>query len=57
MPYWCCKRFSMCTGSVMADTKLGYRTWALAIYLLSTGIKGIFSMKLSRELAITQKSA
>ena len=60
MPYRCrscVKRFSLRTGSVMADTKLGYRTWALAIYLLSTGIKGISSMKLSRELDITQKSA
>ena len=60
MPYRCrgCrKRFSVRTDSVMADTKLGYRTWALAIYLLSTGIKGISSMKLSRELGITQKSA
>ena len=41
----------------MPDTKLGYRTWTLAIYLLSTGITGISSMKLSRELDITQKSA
>ena len=60
MPYRCrrCrKRFSVRTDSVMADTKLGYRTWALAIYLLSTCIKGISSMKLSRELGITQKSA
>ena len=60
MPYRCrsCrKRFSVRTGSVMADTKLGYRTWALAIYLLCTGLKGISSMKLSRELGITQKSA
>ena len=60
MPYRCrgCrKRFSVRTDSVMADTKLGYRTWALAIYLLSTGLKGISSMKLSRKLGITQKSA
>ena len=60
MPYRCrrCrKRFSVRTDSVMADTKLGYRSWALAIYLLSTCIKGISSMKLSRELGITQKSA
>ena len=60
MPYRCrscVKRFSLRTGSVMADTKLGYRTWALVIYLLSTGIKGISSMKLSRELDIAQKSA
>ena len=60
MPYrsrGCRKRFSVRTDSVMADTKLGYRTWALAIYLLSTRIKGISSMNLSRELGITQESA
>ncbi len=60
MPYRCrsCrKRFSVRVGSVMQDTKIGYRKWAVAIYLLSTCIKGISSMKLSRELRITQKSA
>ena len=60
MPYrgrFCRKRFPVRTGSVMADTKLGYRTWALAIYLVSTCIKNISSMKLSRELGITRKSA
>ena len=60
MPYRCrdCrKRFSVRTGTVMADSKLGYRTWALAIYLLTTGIKGTSSLKLRRDLGITQKSA
>ena len=60
MPYRCrpCdKRFSVRSGSVMADSKLGYQTWALAIYLLSTCLKGISSLKLRRELGISQKSA
>ncbi len=60
MPYRCrpCdKRFSVRSGTVMADSKLGYQTWALAIYLLSTCIKGISSLKLRRELGISQKSA
>ena len=60
MPYRCrpCdKHFSVRTGTVMTDSKLGYQTSALAIYLLSTGIKGISSLKLARELRITQKSA
>ena len=43
----CCrKRFSVRTDSVMADTNLGYRTWALANYVLSSCIKGISSMNL-----------
>ena len=60
MPYRCrscLKRFSVRTGTVMADTKPGHRTWALAIHLFSTCIQGISSIKLSRELNITQKSA
>ncbi len=60
MPYRCrdCrKRFSVRTGTVMADSNLGYQTWALAIYLLTTGIKGTSSMKLHRDLGITQKTA
>ena len=60
MPYRCrpCdKHFSVRTGTVMTDSKLGYQTWALAIYLFSTCLKGISSMKLHRELGISQKSA
>ena len=60
MPYRfrpCDKRFSVRGGTVMADSKLGYQTWALAIYLLSTSLKGISSLKLRRELGISQKSA
>ena len=53
----CAKRFSVRTGTVMQSSKLGFQDWAIAIYLLSTNLKGISSMKLHRELAITQKSA
>ena len=53
----CRKRFSVRTGTALASSKLGYRLWALAIYLLATGIKGTSSMKLHRDLGITQKSA
>jgi transposase-like protein len=59
MPYRCrgCdKRFSVRTGSVMADSKLGYQVWAIAIYLLTTALKGVSSMKLHRDLGISQKS-
>ena len=41
----------------MQDSKLGYQTWAIAIYLLNTGIKGVSSMKLHRDLGVTQKTA
>ena len=35
----------------------GYRAWAFAIYLMNTNLKGVSSMRLHRELGITQKSA
>ena len=62
MPYRCrekvCgKKFSLRTGTIMESSKLGYQTWAIAIYLLSTSLKGVSSMKLHRDLNITQKSA
>ena len=44
-------------GTVMQSSKLGYQTWAIAAYLMSTNLKGISSMKLHREVDITQKSA
>ena len=60
MPYRCrgCdKHFSVKTGTVMESSKLGYQTWAIATYLLTTSLKGVSSMKLHRDLGITQKSA
>ena len=60
MPYHCraCRKFfSVKTGSVMHGSKLGYRKWALATYILTTGIKGTSSMKLHRDLGVTQKTA
>ena len=60
MPYRCrsCRKFfSAKTGTVMQSSKLGFQTWALATYILTTGIKGTSSMKLHRDLGITQKAA
>lgn len=49
--------FSLKTGSVMEGSNLKYRIWAIGIYLFTTNIKGISSMRLHRELGITQKAA
>jgi len=62
MPYRCrekecAKRFSVKTGTVMQNSNLDYQVWAIAIYLMVTNIKGVSSMKLHRDLSITQKSA
>ena len=53
----CRKRFSVKIGTVMQGSNLGYQVWAVAIHIMSTGIKGVSSMKLHRDLDITQKTA
>ena len=41
----------------MQGSNLGLQTWALAFFLVATGIKGTASMKLHRDLGVTQKTA
>lgn len=60
MPYHCsdCRKyFSVRTGTVMQRSKLGLQKWAFGVYLMSTCLKGVSSMKLHRDLGITQKTA
>lgn len=60
MPYRCraCDRhFSVKTNSVMHSSKVGYRKWLIAIYLLTTNLKGVSSLKLHRDIGVTQKTA
>ncbi len=62
MPYRCrekecAKRFSVRSCTAMQASNLGYQVWAIAIYLVTTNLKGVSSMKLHRDLEITQKSA
>ena len=60
MPYRCpdCKSyFSVKTGTVMQSSNLPLRKWVIGIYLMSTSLKGVSSMKLRRDLGITQKTA
>ena len=60
MPYRCrtCKRyFSLKTNTVMEDSKLPLRTWAWAIYIVMTSLKGVSSMKLHRDLGVRQQTA
>ncbi len=60
MPYHCrdCRKyFSVKTGTVMQSSPIPLRKWAYAIYLDVTALKGVSSMKLHRDLGITQKAA
>ena len=60
MPHRCnsCRKFfSVKHGTAMQSSKIGYQAWAFAIYIVATGLKGTSSMKVHRDLGITQKSA
>ena len=58
--FWCpdCKqRFSVRTGTLMEESRLPLRKWAIAIYMHLTNLKGVSSMKLHRDIGVTQKTA
>ena len=60
MPYRCrdCRsHFSVRKGTVMQSSKIPLQKWVIAIYMMTTGIKGTSSMKLYRELGIRQGTA
>ena len=60
MPYYCgaCRKyFSVRTGTPIEASNLGLQKWAIAFYLLSTNLKGASSMKLHRDIEVTQKTA
>ena len=60
MPYRCtdCRSyFSVKTGTVMANSKLPLRKWVFAIYLHLTSLKGVSSMKLHRDIGVSQPAA
>ena len=60
VPYRCrdCKSyFSVRTGTALDGTNLPLRKWAIATYLYVTNLKGVSSMKLHRDLKVTQKTA
>ena len=51
------KRFSTKTRTVMEGSKIGYQDWLIAMFLLTTSLKGVSSMKLHRDIGVTQKTA
>ena len=60
MPYRCrsCnKTFSIKTGTALACSRLPLKIWVWAIFLEMTSLKGISSMKLHRDLGVTQRTA
>ena len=60
MPYRCsdCRKyFSVKVGTIMEHSRISYRNWAMVTYLFATNLKGVSSMKIHRDLGITQRSA
>jgi transposase-like protein len=53
----CYKKFTVITGTIYENTKIPLRTWFAALYLITAHKKGISSLQLSRDLAITQKTS
>ena len=60
MPYWCsdCRSyFSVRTGTAIARSNVPLRKWAIAIYLCLTSLKSVSSMKLHRDIGVSQPTA
>ena len=60
MPYWCkdCRSyFSVRTGTPIAHSKVSLRKWAIAIYICLTSLKSVSSMKLHRDIKVSQPTA
>ena len=53
----CRRDFTVRTRSIMEASNLPLSKWAMAYYLVTTSLKGVSSMKLHRDLEITQKTA
>ena len=60
MPYWCtgCRSyFSVRTGTALARSNVPLRKWAIAIYICLTSLKSVSSMKLHRDIGVSQRTA
>ena len=60
MPYWCpdCRSyFSVRTGTALSHSRISLRKWAIAIYVELTSLKGVSSMKLHRDIGVSQPTA
>lgn len=60
MPYRCTgcqKTFSVKIGTALERSRVSMRQWVFAIYLEMTSLKGVSSMKLHRDIGVTQKTA
>ena len=60
MPYRCrtCNRtYCVKSGTAIESSRVSLQNWAIAIYLEAASLKGASSMKLHRDLGVTQRTA
>ena len=60
MPYWCRDSrsySSVCTGTPLVHSNVCNRKWGIAVHRCSTGLTGVSSMKIHRNLGVTQHTA
>ena len=53
----CRSYFSVKVGTVLESSKIPLRKWVFAIYLHLTSLKGVSSMKLHRDIGVSQPAA
>lgn len=53
----CRERFTVRIGTMFEGTHIAFKKWFLAIYIFSSHKKGISSVQLSKDIAVTQKTA
>lgn len=53
----CNKTFSCKVGTIFQGSKVSFRKWFIAMYLISSHKKGISSHQLARDIEVTQKTA
>ena len=60
MPFWRRDRgscISVRTGSVIKSSKVPIQEWAVALYLMADGSKGLSSHTMAKQLGVTRKTA
>ena len=53
----CGRFFSVKTGTFMQASNLLYQDWLFALFLVATHLKSVSSMKLHRDISVTQRTA
>jgi transposase-like protein len=53
----CKRQFSVKVGTIFEDSPIGLDKWLAALWLLTSGKKGISSYQMSKSIGVTQKTA